>query len=310
MEHLEFFKTLRKGEARASLYFFYGEEIYLMERATEMLAETLGLSRRTFYGDEHKPEEILREAQTLDLFSTRSLIVVRRAHQMPGLQALLSAPWTPDHPLVLIAETKTWKVQVPENALLVRFPYLPRPVMIKWVDKWFRDRGVMLPKNLIAQVVGYLPRDLLSARHELEKVLLFADDERPDLPHFQEVMSTMAAESVYRLADLAVGREKTAAVKELLKLLERRTPPTYITTAIGYALLQVVWERLKVEDRRKGVPEWRRKQIQRLAQRRNAGNALKGLEAVVRTEAYVKSRPTGHEAALLELLEILGKEGS
>ena len=76
-------RSVSKGEI-APLYFIYGEEEFLADRAVARLVEKLvapefkDFNYSTFYGKECRAEQILDTAMTLPMFAERRVILVKR----------------------------------------------------------------------------------------------------------------------------------------------------------------------------------------------------------------------------------------
>src|SRR5512136_1516812 len=87
MKPEEFARSLEKGEI-APLYYFYGDEPYLIDRSIKRLLDrTVSPDSRDFnlniyYGKECKGEEIAAAAQTLPMFADRRVVLVKRSGEL------------------------------------------------------------------------------------------------------------------------------------------------------------------------------------------------------------------------------------
>lgn len=102
MTEQELEKQLKTGSF-LPVYFLYGEEPFLVERAGKRIMELAidpamkDFNLNVYYGAECKGTEILDTAQTLPMFSDRRLVVVRQADKLPvatqeGLLPYLANP--------------------------------------------------------------------------------------------------------------------------------------------------------------------------------------------------------------------------
>jgi len=89
MTEQELEKQLLKEEFRP-IYFFYGEEPFLAERAGRRVMEKAvdpamkDFNLNIYYGGDCKGTEILDTAQTLPMFAQRRVVVVRQADKLPA----------------------------------------------------------------------------------------------------------------------------------------------------------------------------------------------------------------------------------
>jgi len=105
--------TLLEGEP-GPLYFLYGKERYLLDRAVDLLRarvldpRTRDFNYELFYGKEAGAARIVQAARTLPMMAKRRLILVRDADEMKadelgGLIPYVSDP-APETCLVFVAE--------------------------------------------------------------------------------------------------------------------------------------------------------------------------------------------------------------
>ena len=89
MTEQDFEKQLKTGSL-LPVYFLYGEEPFLVERAGRRIMEQAidpamkDFNLNIYYGADCKGTEILDTAQTLPMFSDRRLVVVRQADKLPA----------------------------------------------------------------------------------------------------------------------------------------------------------------------------------------------------------------------------------
>lgn len=112
MTEQELDKQLATG-AFAPVYFLYGEEPFLAERASRRIMERAvdpamkDFNLNIYYGSDCKGTEILDTAQTLPMFAERRVVLVKRAEGLPaatqeGLLPYLANP-SPETCLIFVA---------------------------------------------------------------------------------------------------------------------------------------------------------------------------------------------------------------
>ncbi len=112
MTEQELERQLKTG-ALAPVYFLYGEEPFLVERAVQRIMERVvdpamkDFNLNVYYGSDCKGTEILDSAQTLPMFVERRVVLVKRAEGLPsatqeGLLPYLANP-CPETCLIVMA---------------------------------------------------------------------------------------------------------------------------------------------------------------------------------------------------------------
>ena len=80
-----------RGEIE-SLYFFYGENTYLINEAIEEISTCLfpsrspGLDSHYYDAQIHDPSEIIQSARTVPFFSKKKLVVIKEVHYFKNTQ--------------------------------------------------------------------------------------------------------------------------------------------------------------------------------------------------------------------------------
>src|SRR5450759_5327022 len=94
----EFETSLRKGSIPTICY-LYGEESFLVERATRLLLDRAvdpslkDFNCNVFYGNESKGVDIADTAQTLPMFAERRAVLVKRAESLSAAACEVLLPY-------------------------------------------------------------------------------------------------------------------------------------------------------------------------------------------------------------------------
>lgn len=153
-------------------------------------------ARKVFWGDDEPfPPAYWRELTTRDLFSTPTLLVLRRAdalkaeawdrldEALPGTAGTvlpifcLEGRWKEGKPPVPAFLTKRglWQ-KAEEKGWLWQSPGLTEATLPKFIKQWAAERGLTLDEAAETALAWALPHDALAAGLELDKIELAAGD--------------------------------------------------------------------------------------------------------------------------------------
>uniref|UniRef100_UPI002FDF3794 DNA polymerase III subunit delta n=1 Tax=Thermodesulfitimonas autotrophica TaxID=1894989 RepID=UPI002FDF3794 len=151
---LDLVAAIEKGEI-LPVYLFYGPEVYLQREAVRRFRAALvgenALNCEVVDGEEVPPREVAAMANTLPLFATRRLVVVKNApyfgagKEDPALLAYLRQP-NPATCLIFCTsgtvekKAATFKL-VQKQGKAVEFSYLAPEELKKWFQKKARQAG-------------------------------------------------------------------------------------------------------------------------------------------------------------------------
>jgi DNA polymerase III subunit delta len=172
----------------------------LLRRQVAKLAATMGagVSRKIFWGDDDPfPQAFWPELNTQNLFSTPTVLVLRRAEALKAevwdrldeglrLQASTVLPvfclegrWKDGKPPVpvFLPKRKLWQT-AEENAWLWQSAGLTESTLPKFLDAWAKEKSLDLDDPAKRALLTALPHDALAAGLELDKLELAAGDEK------------------------------------------------------------------------------------------------------------------------------------
>lgn len=230
---LDLVAAIEKGEI-LPVYLFYGPEVYLQREAVRRFRAALvgenALNYEVVDGEEVPPREVAAMANTLPLFATRRLVVVKNApyfstgKEDPALLAYLRQP-NPATCLIFCTAGTVQKAGafklVQKQGKAVEFSYLAPEDLKKWFQKKARQAGKSL-EPAAAEMLLAAGRDLTVLYNEIEKVLAYTGD-RPVVTaaDVQAVLVPTSEETVFAAIDAFGERRYPEALKKIRALLER-----------------------------------------------------------------------------------------
>lgn len=223
MKAEEFEKALSRGDI-GPLYYFYGNEPYLVERGVKRLLshvvapEFQDFNLNVFYGNECRGGEIVEVAQTLPMFSPWRVVLVKKGSELPAaaLDILTDYLAAPSATTCLIFQgdkvdqRKKFFVEMKKRGELVEFK---RPYENQ-LAPFIREEAAALGKKfetaaieLLVYLVGTNLQELVA---QLEKIVTYVGKrDGVTLADVKAVVSDTKVDSVFDLAN-ALGEKNLA----------------------------------------------------------------------------------------------------
>jgi len=247
MKFEEFEMSVTRGEI-APLYYFYGDEPYLMDRAAKRLVDAVvsadfrDFNLDVFYGAECKGDEIAAAAQTLPLFAERRMVLVKRggdlsAQALETLSLCVSDP-SPTTCLAIVGEKvdnrKRFFQELKKTGVLVE---CKRPYENQ-LGGFIRGEAHQLGKRIeptAAEMLVYLVgNNLAELASQLEKVAIFVGQrDTITLADVRAVVSDTKVESVFDLANALGERDVAKALRSLATILRDGEAPLMLLAMIA-----------------------------------------------------------------------------
>ena len=225
MDGYEFLKQFTKSSQslRMPVYYFYGEEDYLMDTAITRIAQAAGCDTKLLYfGDEAKKDDIIRSVQETGLFDTsRKFVVLKKAEKFkPLAELVLAGIWRTSSPLIIICEAEKRvclkKMEKLDRIFVVEFSLLDQGIIRRWVRKKLADEGIKFDEKTLDTLIGILPRRLREIDNELKKIILYIGEKKIlTLEDILSVVTPYEEARAYRLYSLVKAKDRAGALKEL-----------------------------------------------------------------------------------------------
>ena len=231
-----------KGEI-APLYYFHGDEPYLIERAVKRLMgltvppDSRDFNLDIFYGKECKGEEIATAAQTLPMFAERRVVLVRRSSEIPApaLEKLTEYVADPSPSTCLIFEgekidqRKKFFLEIKKKGVLVEFKRLYENQLPPFIREEAAAYGKKVEPAALEMLIYLVGNNLQELAAEMEKVATFIGSRDViRMADIREIVSDTKVDTVFELAD-GLGRKETGkALRSLNTILRDGEAPLMI----------------------------------------------------------------------------------
>ncbi len=240
MDYHTLLQQLHKGEVH-EIYFFYGEELLLQQRAMKALEQQVlpaGLedfNKDVLSGADITPKQIAEMAMNLPFMAERRLLIVQaplpflsipksdKAGQA-SLQYLLDYLEQPNPQCCLIfcgdgalGKTGSINKKLQETAVQVEFAPLKGKVLEKWIADYVSAAGRQIDRQALEYLGAINSFDLQIMEQELQKLLLYRpEDPVITLRHVQTIVTKTVEANIFELSD-SIGNKKGSDALQTLK---------------------------------------------------------------------------------------------
>jgi DNA polymerase-3 subunit delta len=238
----EFTKTIQKGEI-APLYYFHGDEHYLIERAVRRLLDltvspvSRDFNLNIFYGKECKGEEIVTASQTLPMFAERRVVLVKRSGELSAtaleiLTEYISDP-SPSTCLIFegdkIDQRKRFFVEMKMRGNLVEFKRPYENQLGPFIREEAAGFGKKMESAALEMLVYLAGNNLQEIATEVEKVATYIGARNTiTVADIREIVSDTKVDSIFELTDSIGRRDLGKALRNLNTILRDGEAPLMV----------------------------------------------------------------------------------
>ena len=244
---------LREGEP-GPLYFLYGRERYLLDRAVDLLRarvldpRTRDFNYELFYGKEAGASRIAQAARTLPMMAKRRLILVRDADEMKadelgGLIGYVSDP-APESCVVFVAEKADQRLKFfsafKKHGVMVKLEPLYERQLPDFVRGEAKARGVSLAPDAVTLIVDEIGAELGQLADAVERLAIYAGERKQvSAEDVDQVVATTRQRSVFDLANAVGAGDRAQALRVLSSMLGARESGVRIVAMLARHLRQL-----------------------------------------------------------------------
>ena len=253
-----FINRLSKDEY-LPVYVFYGDQYLLMDKAIQKLKEvllsnSLELNFSLYYGDSASASEVVNNAKTYPMFSSKSLVVIKNAEKLSSKELKLVERYilqpSPFTCLVLIfLEPKKPNLEINQHVGLVNFT-LDIKDIIQNIKNMASNHAYNLTNEAVNTLISLVGEDLQDLESEINKLILFLDDKkRIDSQDVERLTERIRFEDIYKLLNSIANRDKKNAVKVLMDLETKYEEPLAILNSI-IRRFRLIWRAKELMERK------------------------------------------------------------
>jgi DNA polymerase-3 subunit delta len=231
------------GGAVKPVYFFYGDETFLMEREVKRFIDTLvpadvaDFNLDILYGADRKGQEIAAAAQTLPMFAERRLVVVKRSEGLTeadyeALTEYLRDP-SPTTCLLFVGKKpdlrRKFFLELKKTGELVEFKPPYENQLPAFVSAEAALAGTRIAPEAVELLIALSGTNLQELASQIEKLAGYAGAGKTiTLEAVREVASDTRADTVFDLANALGEKSLGPALRKLQTVLRDGQAPIFV----------------------------------------------------------------------------------
>ncbi|HEY6872593.1 MAG TPA: DNA polymerase III subunit delta [Geobacteraceae bacterium] len=246
MKPEEFEKEVCEGEI-GPLYYFYGDEPYLVERGVKrLLARAVSPEFRefnltVFYGGEAKGPEIVEAAQTLPMFAERRVVLVKKSGALSAAALDVLAGYVqdpaPSSCLIFqgekIDQRKKFFLDMKKNGKMVEYK---RPYENQ-LGFFIREEAAVFDKRLepaaVEMLAYFVGNNLQELAAQVEKVAIYIGARQTiKVDDVRAIASDTKVESVFDLSNALGEKNLGRALRSLQTILRDGEAPLMVLAMV------------------------------------------------------------------------------
>jgi DNA polymerase-3 subunit delta len=314
---------LREGEP-GPLYYLYGRERYLVDRAVDLLRarvldpRTRDFNYELFYGKEAGASRIVQASRTLPMMAKRRLVLVRDADEMKaddlaGLSNYVADP-APETCLVLVGEKIDQRLKFftafKKHGTLVKLDPLYERQLPDFIRGEAHARGVAIEPDAVQLLVDEIGPELGQLADAVERLAIYVGErKRLGAVEVASVIKTTRQHSVFELSNAVGQGDRARALLTLSSMLDARESGVRIVAMLARHLRQL-WATHELLERTRdkfeiaqalGIPPFFVEDIMRQARMLDRARAAEMHAALYEADKSLKSSRLD-DARILETL--------
>ncbi|MBN2103379.1 DNA polymerase III subunit delta [bacterium] len=257
----DFHSILKEIEAGkiASVYFFYGEEPYPVDRLIRSLINcaldpaTRDFNYDSFSGSGTDVEALIAIASSFPMMAERRVVIFKDIQQLstPDRNRLLNYVCSPLESTCLILVSngadrrkKFWSA-LTEHSVWIEFKPLYDNQAVEWILSRMRQNQIAIEEEAAKLLVQHVGTSLWNLHHELEKLITFAwGKQKLNRDDVLAVVGMSREYNTWEFTDAIARRNTTEALRILSHLMDTRQSPVGLIMDLTRRILILI--RLKL----------------------------------------------------------------
>ncbi len=325
MKHNEFFKALKNGEL-SPVYFFMGEEQYVLKSALKQLENTvvspdLREVNLTVLSGGATGAEICAACETFPFISEKRMVVLEESTflatqgKSDGEELFLEYLKNPSESTVLVVcsaspdkRKRVYKALL--NHTVVEFDALSDTELQKWIEKILRSFNIDIEPSALKFLVEYADPSPEALITELEKLASYKKEGTVTQGDILAIITPGNDYNIFKMIDAVMARNTKTALELLSGLLMNKEEPIYILGAISKQYRQLLRIKTLLEEKKPrqeiiallGLRDFIYKRLEAVCTKTTVKKLKKAVDLCFKTDEGLKTGLMFDEAALHALV--------
>lgn len=326
---LQELKVAIRNKTPANLYFFYGEETFLLNHYLNQLHKVIldeiteSFNYHRFNSENFDVRDFADAVENLPMMAERTLVRVddidlfklTEDSRNKMLDVLTDIPEYCT--VVFLYETVEFKPdkrqkklwEVVSKGQIVEFTKQNQRDLVSWITRHFASMGKKISPELCVYLIELTDGTMTSLGTEIKKIASFSGAEHICREDIDSVTEPVLDAVVFRMTDMLGARDYPQALQMLQELLKMQNEPIAILGAIGSYLRRLATARTLMDHGRGvgelmklyGLSDFAAKKVMSTASRFSQTFYNKAMELVLETDHNMKTSHDDSER-LIELL--------
>jgi len=246
LTHTDLLNDLRAGKI-APLYFFHGEEDFLLNEAVEqVIAAALKDADRSFnldilYGSDVDARSVVSYASTFPVNAERRVVVLRETEKVTDGEFLAMYADKPAATTTLILVSRKPDLRkrpfnvLKSSGMAIEFKPLFENQIPAWIDDHVRDEGHEIDPAASMLLAEYVGTSLREIQNELDKLYVYAGTRKRISVEDVQAISGISKELTIFELQRAMGMRNIGRTVEIIeRMIDGGQPPIKITVMLGH----------------------------------------------------------------------------
>jgi DNA polymerase-3 subunit delta len=270
------FNKLIELKKTSSVYFFAGEEAYLIDLCLNKIEKLLGvddLNKELFYASDSNSGDILHAALTLPFLSDKRLVIVKSVNKMRAADAERITEYLPkaveSSCLVLLYSDNHKKETIAKRKELINACLDSKNCVAvdcrkqyenearEFVKLELADRDKTASYDLISKIIDENGTDLLNISNEIEKLSLYAGKKSKEITEddLEKVGGYTKEVNIYALSSDIESKNLKHAMFVLEKLFSDGQEPVMMLSVISSSVRKMLNAKSMLEEQNMSTSE-------------------------------------------------------
>lgn len=268
-------EDLRAGTTKG-LYFFHGQEVFLLQHYLQQLKKKLldpvteSFNFHKLTGESFDIRAFSDAVENLPMMAERTMVHVDEIDlfKLPESDREKVAEILSDIPtyctVVFTYETTPWNPDkrmkklyqvIEQYGSIVEFPKQETRDLVPWITRHFAAKGKQISTQLCLYLIDITDGTMTSLSGEIQKICAYSGADAICQSDIDAVTEPVLDAVVFRMTDYLGQGNYAAALEELQKLLKMQQDPILILGTIGANLRKMSAARVLL-DNGKGTGDW------------------------------------------------------